>query len=326
MTIGNVGGGTELDVLAEGELEELPEAAKVIQGRGPWRLAYERLRRDRAAVISAVIIVIIVACAAGAALFATITGHGVNQQFRIIGETPDGFPVGPGGKFWLGTDDQGRDVLVRIAYGARVSLLIGVVTSLITVTFGTIMGLMAGYFGRFVDTLISRIIDVTLSIPFLLFAVALAAVEGGGSILLVVIVLAGFGWSSVARIVRGQVLSIREREYIEAARSLGASSWRIMFIDILPNVIAQVIVYASLLIPLSIVGEATLSFLSIGVQPPTADWGAMIASAQQGGVYQAAWWFLVFPGLALLITTLAFNILGDGIRDAFDPRSDRLFV
>ena len=144
MTIGNVGGGESLDLLAEEGLPEaLPEAAKVIQGRSPWRLAYERLRRDRAAVISAFVILVIFACAIGAAVFASITGHGVNQQFRIIGETPEGFPVGPGSKFWLGTDDQGRDVLVRIAYGARVSLLIGVVTSAITVAFGTLMGLMA---------------------------------------------------------------------------------------------------------------------------------------------------------------------------------------
>jgi peptide/nickel transport system permease protein len=287
-------------------------------------LAYERLRRDRAAIISAVIIVVIVACAIGAPVFAWITGHGVNEQFRSAGLSPEGFPVKPSGKFVLGTDDQGRDLLVRIAYGARPSLIVGVVTSAITVTFGAIMGLMAGYIGRFADTVISRIIDVTLSIPFLLFAVALAAVSGGGSLGLVIIVLSIFGWSSVARIVRGQVLSIREREYVEAARSLGASSWRIMFIDILPNVIAQVIVYASLLIPLSIVAEATLSFLTIGVQAPTADWGKMIADSQT--VYTVAWWDLVFPGLALLITTLAFNIFGDGVRDAFDPRADRLFV
>ncbi len=327
MTIGNVGATGELDlVTGTGPVEEAPEAAKVIQGRSPWRLAYERLRRDRAAVISAVIILIIVVCAIAAPVFASITGHGVNQQFRVIGLKADGFPTGVGGKFPLGTDDQGRDVLVRIAYGARVSLLVGVVTSAITVTIGAILGLMAGYLGRTVDTIVGRIIDVTLSIPFLLFAVALAAVEGGGSITLVITVLALFGWSSVARIVRGQVLSIREREYIEAARSLGAGSWRIMFIDIFPNVIAQVIVYASLLIPLSIVSEATLSYLSIGVQPPTADWGQMIFEAQQGGLYQVAWWFLVFPSLALLITTLAFNILGDGVRDAFDPRADRLFV
>jgi peptide/nickel transport system permease protein len=324
VTVGNVG--DSLEVLGNAPLEPSPEAAKIIKGRSPWRLAFERLRNDRASVISAVVIIVIVLVAIFAPVFAWITGHGVNQQFRVIGENAEGLPTGPSSKFWLGADDQGRDLLVRIAYGARISLLIGVVTTLITVTFGAVMGLMAGYFGRFTDTVISRIIDVTLSIPFLLFAVALAAVEGGGSVTLVIVVLAGFGWSSVARIVRGQVLSIREREYIEAARSLGASSWRIMFIDILPNVIAQVIVYASLLIPLSIVGEATLSFLSIGVQPPTADWGAMIAGSQNGGVYQVAWWYLVFPSIALLITTLAFNILGDGIRDAVDPRADRLFV
>lgn len=325
MTIGNVGGAAELDLVSGlPPVEEAPEAAKVIQGRGPWRLAFERLRRDRASVISAVVILLIIICAAAAPVFATITGHGVNQQFRLIGEQSNGFPTGPFGKFPLGADDQGRDVLVRLAYGARVSLLVGVVTSALTVAIGAVMGLMAGYLGRTVDSIIGRIIDVTLSIPFLLFAVALASVEGGGSVTLVVIVLALFGWSSVARIVRGQVLSIKEREYIEAARSLGAGSWRIMFIDIFPNVIAQVIVYASLLIPLSIVSEATLSYLSIGVQPPTADWGQMIAESQT--VYTVAWWFLVFPSIALLITTLAFNIFGDGVRDAFDPRADRLFV
>jgi ABC-type dipeptide/oligopeptide/nickel transport system permease subunit len=322
MTIGNLSG--DLDIVAEplGD-DELPQAAKVIQGRSPWQLAFERLRRDRAALGCLVVIVLIVLMAVFAPIFAHITGHGVNEQFRVTGENPEGFPTGPGHIFWFGADDQGRDVLVRVAYGARISLLIGVVTTAITVSIGAIFGLMAGYLGKVVDTFISRIIDVTLSIPFLLFAIALASVVGGG-IFVVVAVLAGFGWSSVARIVRGQVLSIREREYIEAARSLGAGSWRIMIVDILPNVIAQVIVYASLLIPATIVGEASLSFLGIGVQAPRADWGAMIASSQAD--YTAAWWFLVVPSVALLITTLAFNIFGDGVRDAFDPRSDRMFV
>jgi peptide/nickel transport system permease protein len=138
------------------------------------------------------------------------------------------------------------------------------------------------------------------------------------------VVLSAFGWASIARIVRGQVLTMREREYVEAARSLGAGSARIMFVDILPNVLAPIIVYTTLLIPVSIVGEATLSFLGVGVQPPTADWGAMIATASGSDLYQHAWWYLVFPSLALLITTLAFNIFGDGVRDAFDPRADRL--
>lgn len=329
MAAGNPGGGVELlDVGEVSAVETEPEAAKTIQGRSPWRLAFERLRRDRASMVSAIVIVIVIVLAIIAPVFAKITGHAVDEQLTH-GLNLYGAPQAPGGTFWLGADQLGRDVLVRIMYGARVSLIVGVVTTAITVAVGTLFGLMAGYLGRLVDTIISRIIDILLSIPFLLFAIALAGIFGEGATIvgvpvLVVAVLALFGWSAVARIVRGQVLSIREREYVEAARSLGASPARIMFIDIFPNVIAQVIVYASLLIPVSIVGEATLSYLGVGVQPPTADWGAMIADAS--GIYQEAWWFLIFPSLALLITTLAFNIFGDGVRDAFDPRSDRLFV
>jgi peptide/nickel transport system permease protein len=198
------------------------------------------------------------------------------------------------------------------------------------VFIGALVGLAAGYFGRIVDTVLARVVDVMLSIPFLLFAISLASVVSvtplhiGPVVLhqgigIVVIVIGTFSWATVARIVRGQVLAIREKEYIEAARSLGASSWRIIVVDVLPNVLAPIIVYATLLIPLSIVAEASLSYLGVGVPPPTADWGSMIAEAQQ--YYQEAWWFLVFPSLALLITTLAFNVLGDGIRDAFDPRA-----
>jgi ABC-type dipeptide/oligopeptide/nickel transport system permease subunit len=164
---------------------------------------------------------------------------------------------------------------------------------------------------------------VVLSIPFLLAAIAIVSIVGP-SLTVTVIVIAFFSWSSVARIVRGQVLSIREREYVEAARSLGASDRRIMFIDILPNVIAPVIVYTTLLIPLSIVSESTLSFLGLGVPAPTATWGGMLDSSLR--YYRVAWWYLFYPGLALLITTLAFNLFGDSVRDAFDPRSDRLFA
>lgn len=325
MSIGNVG--DDLEIIGGPSIDEpLPEAAKIIQGRSPWKLAWERLRRDRAAMVCLIVIVLIVLVAIFAPVFAHLTGHGVNEQFRTTGEDETGFPTGPGHLFWFGADDQGRDILVRVAYGTRVSLLIGVVTTALTVAAGVLFGLLAGYLGKFVDTVISRLIDVTLSIPFLLFGIALASVVGGGK-WVVIAVLAGFGWSSVARIVRGQVISIREREYIEAARSLGASSWRIMFVDVFPNVIAQVIVYASLLIPATIVGESTLSFLGIGIQPPTADWGAMISDSQTSALYlTGAWWFLLFPSLALLITTLAFNIFGDGVRDAFDPRADRMFV
>ena len=331
------------DLQAVGALDtELPlvapegEAAEKIEGKSPWRLATQRLRHDRAAMISLAVIIIIVLVAIFAPVIALITGHGVYQQFRgpapPIGLTPTGQPVGPSSAFWLGTDDQGRDILVRIAYGARISLFVGVVATGITVVVGTVVGLAAGYFGKTVDTILARLMDWLLAIPFLLFAISLVSVVDVHPIwiirpgLPVVIIVLGFlTWASVGRIVRGQVLSIREKEYIEAARSLGAGPWRIMFIDILPNVIAPIIVYMSLLIPVSIVAEASLSFLGVGIPPPTPDWGSMIADSQSVFEY-GAWWYLVFPSLALLITTLAFNIFGDGVRDAFDPRGGQLFV
>ncbi len=195
------------------------------------------------------------------------------------------------------------------------------VATLATVIVGAVLGLAAGFLGGIADTIIARFVDLVLSLPYLLFAIALVSISRP-SLTIVIVVIALFGWAAVARIVRGQVLSIREKEYVEAARSLGAGSGRIMFVDVLPNVTAQLIVYATLLIPVSIVAEASLSFLGLGVPPPTADWGQMLAEAQS--VYQQAWWYLVFPGLALVLTTLAFNIFGDGVRDALDPRIDRL--
>jgi len=311
------------------------DVAKKIEGRSPWRLAMDRLRHDRAAMISMGVIIVIVLVAIFAPVFAAITGHGVYQQFRgpapPIGLSPTGQPVAPSSAFLLGTDDQGRDILVRIAYGARVSLFVGVVATGITVGIGLVVGLAAGFFGGFVDSVLARLMDWLLAVPFLLFAISLVSVvlvhpigPVRPGLAIVIIVLGVLTWASVGRLVRGQVLSIREKEYIEAARALGAGPWRIMFIDILPNLLAQLIVYATLLIPLTIVGEASLSFLGVGVLPPTADWGQMISAAS--GIYlYGPWWYLLFPSLALLITTLAFNIFGDSVRDAFDPRGD-LFV
>ena len=300
------------------------EAAAKIEGKSPWRLGIERLRRDRAAMISLGIIVAIVLIAIFAPVIAAIVGHGPNQQFTApIGQTAEGQPVGPSTTFWMGTDTVGRDVLVRIAYGARISLIVGLVATVLTVTIGAIVGLASAYFGGLTDSVLARVMDWLLAVPFLLLAISLVSVIGPG--LTVLIIVIGFlGWASVGRIVRGQVLSIREKEYVEAARSLGAGPWRIMFIDILPNVIAPIIVYTSLLIPVSIVAEASLSFLGVGIPPPTPDWGAMIADSQSVFLY-GAWWYLVFPSMALLITTLAFNIFGDGVRDAFDPRGGQLF-
>jgi peptide/nickel transport system permease protein len=307
---------------APGDTDLAPApAGGAIVGRSPWLLAWQRLRRDRVAMISLAVIVLIVLMAVFAPLATTLTGHPPNEQYRTVGLTPDGLPRGPSSTFWLGTDDLGRDILVRIAYGARISLLVGVVSTALTVAIGVCLGLAAGYLGGLADTLLARLIDVVLSVPFLLVAIALVSITGP-SLVVTILVIGFFSWASVARIVRGQVLSLREREFVESARSLGASDLRIMVVDILPNVMAPVIVYLSLLVPVVIVVEATLSFLGLGLPPPTADWGGMISEAQN--YYTTAWWFIIFPGAALLITTIAFNLLGDGVRDAFDPRADRL--
>ncbi|RZT27766.1 peptide/nickel transport system permease protein [Kribbella sp. VKM Ac-2569] len=302
------------------EMVDVLEEPKAIEGRSPFSLALRRLRKDKVAMISLAVIVLIVLMAILAPVFAAVTGHPPNEQYRDLGLTPDGLPRGPNGTFWLGTDDLGRDVLVRIAYGARISLLVGVIATAITVVIGVVLGLAAGFLGGITDTILARLIDVVLSVPFLLVAIALVSVTGP-SLTVTVLVIGCFSWASVARIVRGQVLSLREREFVEAARSLGAGDRRIMFVDVLPNVIAPVIVYTTLLIPVVIVTQATLSFLGLGLPPPTPDWGGMISESQN--YYTTAWWFILFPGLALLVTTLAFNLFGDGVRDAFDPRADR---
>jgi oligopeptide/dipeptide ABC transporter ATP-binding protein len=302
---------------------------KKVEMRSPWRLAFERLRRDRASILAAAVILAIVVFALLAPVIAHLTGHPADTQYPSIGLTPDGLPKPPSGTFLLGTDDLGRDLLVRLAYGAQISLIVGVLATALTVIVGAVVGLVSGYFSGFVDTVFARVMDVMLAIPFLLFAISLASVVAltplhfgpvtiGPGITIVVIVIGIFSWATVARIVRGQVIAIRNREYVEAARALGARSWRIIVFDVLPNVMPTIIVYTTLLIPVSIVSEAALSYLGVGVQAPTADWGAMIAEAQS--YYQQAWWFLTFPSVALVLTTLAFNILGDGIRDAIDPR------
>lgn len=302
------------------DVQTAPEAQR-IEGRSPWVLAWERLRRDRVAMFSLGVIVLICLVAILAPVFAAITGHGPNDQYRDIGLTPAGLPRPPNSTFWFGTDDLGRDVLVRVAYGARVSLGVGVLATLLTVVIGVVVGVAAGFLGGFTDTVLARFIDVVLSFPFLLAAIALVSIVGP-SLLVTIFVIGFFSWASMARIVRGQVLSIKEREYVEAARSLGANDRRIMLVDVFPNVLAPVIVYTTLLIPVVIVIQATLSFLGLGLQPPTPDWGGMIDESRN--YYQTSWWFMFFPGIALVITTLAFNLFGDGVRDAFDPRVERL--
>jgi peptide/nickel transport system permease protein len=296
-----------------------PNPPAAVRSRGPWALAFERLRHDRAAIAAAVTLIGVLLLALLAPLIARIVGHGPGDQFLDIGLSSAGIPIGPNRTFLLGTDSLGRDVLVRIAYGTRVSLLVGVLASALAVLFGTVVGIVAGWYGGLVDRVLSRLMDVVLSLPFLVFALALVAVVGP-SLTISVTVIAFFTWAAVGRVVRAQALSIRELEYVQAARTLGASHARIMFVDILPNVTATIIVYTTLLIPGAITGEATLSFLGLSVVPPTPSWGNMLADAM--AYYKVAWWFVFFPGAALLITTVAFNVLGDSVRDALDPRRE----
>ena len=302
--------------------ESAPEIA--IEGRSQWNLTWRRLRSDKMAVASVVVIVIMILLAIFAPVFASITGHGVDQAFTNTGTSSSGAPVGPGTNgFWLGTDYIGRDLFVRILYGARVSLFVGIFTTAIATVAGVTIGLVAGYFGGVIDSILARFIDTVLAFPFVVLALALAAVFGP-SLLIVIGVISFFAWAGISRIVRGQTLSLKEKEYIEAARSLGAGPWRIMFVDILPNLMGPVLVLATLYIPTAIIVEATLSFLGIGIPEPTPSWGSILSEAQN--YYQVAWWYVVFPAAALLITTLAFNLLGDGIRDAMDPRTERIFA
>jgi ABC-type dipeptide/oligopeptide/nickel transport system permease subunit len=322
--IPDITGGDTAAELANEAGEPIPVGRKIIQGRSPFQLAWERLRRDKAAIASMVIIALIILLALLAPVIASWVGHGPNQQFIDIGENANGGPVPPSGTFWFGTDSSGRDVFIRVLYGARVSLSVGVLATLISIALGVVFGLAAGYLGGTVDVVIARVIDVMLAVPFLVIAISVATIFRP-SFWLVILVVGILSFTYPARIVRGQVISLKEKEFIQAARALGAGPLRIMFIDLLPNVIAQVIVYGSLLIPAAIVIEATLSFLGVGIPPPTADWGQMISDAS--GYYQYGyWWYLLFPSLALLITTLAFNILGDSVRDALDPRGGGLYV
>jgi ABC-type dipeptide/oligopeptide/nickel transport system permease subunit len=310
-----------------------PEAADAqIVGRTPWQLFWSRFKQDRFALAGLAFIAFLVLIAILAPAFAALTGHGPNDLYQR--ETTDifGIPEGPQASFWFGADEAGRDVFVRTIYGTRVSLIVGVAATGIAVFVGVILGVLAGYFGGWADGLISRTTDIILSVPLLLFAIGIVAAcsttkEGclNGTLKpglgLVIVIISLFTWPYVARLVRGNTLSLREREFVEASRSLGAGHIRIMFREILPNLVSPIIVYASLLIPGNILFEAYLSFLGLGVPDHTPSWGNMISGSLE--IFDVAWWLWFFPGMFLLFTVLAFNLLGDGLRDALDPRSSR---
>ncbi len=274
-------------------------------------------------MVSIGFIVLITLVAVAAPLVARLNGHPPNDLTYQYEMTTDlGLPKGPNLEldFWAGADQFGRDLLTRTAYGARISLLIGLSSTLLALLVGCAVGVVAGFLRGPVDTVFSRTVDVVLSFPILLLALAIRAVFGA-SLWIMIIVVAFATWPFIARIVRGQALVIREQEYVVAARSLGASNLRIMWGHVLPNLVGPLVVYGSLIIPVNILLEASLSYLGLGLPPPTATWGQMLADGQ--AYYATAWWMIAVPGSALLLTTLSFNLLGDGLRDALDPRAGK---
>jgi peptide/nickel transport system permease protein len=303
-------------------------AEQKITARSPMQLFWRRLRRDKVAMASLVFIVLLIAVAVFAPLIVSIAGTAGPKTQSSEALDVFGTPTGPSAEHPFGVDRLGRDVFSRTVYGARVSLEVAIISTGIAVVIGTVIGLLAGFYRGITDTVLSRLTDVVLAFPILLLGLGIAAACSGANgcfggliqpgLPVVIMVIAIINWTYIARIVRGQVLSLREKEFVEAARSLGAGDRRIIVHEILPNLMAPLIVYASLLIPANILLEAALSFLGVGVAGGTPSWGAMISEATS--LFPDAWWFMLFPGIALLLAVLAFNLVGDGLQDALDPR------
>jgi len=299
-----------------------------ITARSPMQLFWRRLRRDKVAMVALVFIVLLIVMAIIAPVIVKIAGTPDPKAQSSTALDLFGSPTGPSAEHPFGVDRLGRDVFSRTIYGARVSLEVAFIATGLAVVIGTVIGLISGFYRGIVDTFLSRLIDVVLAFPILLLGLGLAAACSGadgcmGGLIqpglpVVIMVIAIINWTYIARIVRGQVLSLREKEFVESAKSLGASNRRIIVREILPNLLAPLIVYSSLLIPANILLEAALSFLGVGVTGGTPSWGGMISEATS--LFPEAWWFMLFPGLALLFTVLAFNLVGDGLQDALDPR------
>jgi ABC-type dipeptide/oligopeptide/nickel transport system permease subunit len=283
--------------------------------RSPAAVTLRRFRKHKLAVISAVFLLIVFVVAIFAPLIAP---HDPNQQDLQLAQF--GQPASPQVGHWLGSDQLGRDILSRLIHGSRVSLLVGFVATGVAIAIGTCLGAIAGYTGRWTDMIIMRLADMMLAFPPLLFLMAVLVAVPRTAIN-IAIVIGIIGWMNVARLVRAEFLTLRTREYAEAARAIGVSPTSIMFRELLPNAMGPVIVAATLGIPTAILAESTLSFLGFGIQPPLASWGNMLEPAWSQMRDHNAWWMGLFPGLAIALTVLAFNFVGDGIRDALDPRS-----
>jgi peptide/nickel transport system permease protein len=311
-----------------------PESQRV-EGRTPWQLFWGRFRRDKVALLALVWVIVLLMSAIFVPLFVRfVAHHGPNEIHPELSNDFNIPVIGPSKVYWGGVDQLGRDVFVRTLYGARTSIQVALFATAISVVVGLVLGLLGGYFGGKTDTFTSRLTDIVLSLPVFLIAIGISASCGvsengclGGllkpGVWLVTMIIALFGWTYIARIVRGQTLSLREREFVEAARATGFGRAHIMFREIVPNLVAPLIVYTTLLIPVNIIFEASLSYLGVGIPPGTPSWGQMIADANVGQLYRFAWWMMFFPGIMLVLTTLAFNLVGDALRDAMDPRSNR---
>jgi peptide/nickel transport system permease protein len=308
-----------------------------IQGRSLRQIAWRQLKSDKVALAGGAGIIIVTLVAIFATLLIKLYGQSPIEFHSALTSEDTNMPLGSFGgaslTHWLGVEPtNGRDVLARIIAGSRTSMLIASIAVLVSLVLGIAVGVIAGYYRGVADVFLSWIMDVLLSFPVLLFAIALLAIFNSSPSFLgmsgqtlnfavVIFVLGFFGFAYLARIVRGQTLSLREKEFVDAARSLGASDWRIITREILPNLMGPVLVWVTLTIPTYILGEAGLSYLGVGVQPPTASWGGMLSTAAP--VIQDDPMFLVWPGLALFLSVLSFNLFGDGLRDALDPKSTR---
>ena len=308
-------------------------AGKTIEGRSLGQIAWMRLRQDKVAMAGGIVVILLILIA----IFGPyLVQNPLTYHENLIDPTfsrPYGTLGGISAAHPFGVEPiTGRDLLARVVNGARVSLVIAFLSTALAVGIGMVMGVVAGYFGGWVDSVIARAMDIFLAFPLLVFAIALVGVIpssafglSGNSLRigLLIFVIGFFAWPYMGRIIRGQTLSLREREFVDAARSLGARGPYILFRELLPNLVGPILVYSTLLIPTNILFEAALSYLGVGIIPPTPSWGGMISDAVNNGIYSVDPMYMIIPGLAIFITVMAFNLFGDGLRDALDPKSSR---